>query len=201
MKNIVLFDMDGTLTPARKPMGHDMFDALSLLAQYADIGIVSGSPFEYIREQCSQIFENCNELWLNDVVVMPCNGTQKYIWENGRWEKVFSLDMRQEIGEEVYGLLMRELILEQHVCSMHHEDMGFSLAGHFISYRDSMVNWSPIGRAATHADRDKFVKADQIFKIRDLTVEKLNKNPVLTSKLNIALGGHTSVDIYPIGRS
>jgi hydroxymethylpyrimidine pyrophosphatase-like HAD family hydrolase len=49
MKNIVLFDMDGTLTEPRKNLDNSMLDAISLLAQYADIGIVSGSPMEYIR--------------------------------------------------------------------------------------------------------------------------------------------------------
>ena len=43
--------MDGTLTEARKPFDRDLFPVLSKLANVSDIGIVSGSDYEYIKEQ------------------------------------------------------------------------------------------------------------------------------------------------------
>ena len=68
MKNIVLFDMDGTLTPARKEMPQEILDALLVLLQYADIGIVSGSPFEYIKDQCNILFKESDESLLRDLL-------------------------------------------------------------------------------------------------------------------------------------
>ena len=58
MKKIVLFDMDGTLTPARKKMQWSMVDALADLQQAgAEIGIVTGSDLDYVRQQCDIIFD------------------------------------------------------------------------------------------------------------------------------------------------
>ena len=49
MKKIVLFDMDGTLTPARQPITWDMIRKLIDLQKSGfEIGIVTGSDLEYI---------------------------------------------------------------------------------------------------------------------------------------------------------
>ena len=45
---IILFDMDGTLTYPRKPFDQALTPSLINLAQYADIGIVTGSDLDYV---------------------------------------------------------------------------------------------------------------------------------------------------------
>ena len=199
MKNVVLFDMDGTLTPARKEMPVEMLDALLLLLQYADVGIVSGSPFEYIEQQCQLLFGQPNENSLNDLLILPCNGTQKYSYRGDTWNKDSSLDMRQYIGEDVHQTLMHSLIQKQYICSLLSKSYGYPLTGHHISYRGSMVNWSPVGRNANHKDRENFVAADEKFAIRQDALEKLLTTPTLTQSLSFSLGGSTSIDIYPHG--
>ena len=191
--------MDGTLTEPRKNLDNSMLDAISLLAQYADIGIVSGSPMEYIQEQCGLIFNNFNERWLQDLTIMPCNGTQKYTWSNDRWHPQTLLDMRGHIGEKTFNLLMVELIEAQYLCSLTSAHYGYKMTGHHISYRDSMVNWSPIGRNANSEDRELFTTADIKHNIRTKSFNKLIKREELTEKLAFSLGGSTSIDIYPHG--
>ena len=134
MKNVVLFDMDGTLTPARKEMSRDILDALLLLLEYADIGIVSGSPFEYIQQQCRLLFEVTNHAALGDLLILPCNGTQKYAWKNEKWEREFSLEMRDFVGEEVYDHTLHSLLERQYICSLTSNAHRYPLTGHFISY-------------------------------------------------------------------
>lgn len=199
MKNVVLFDMDGTLTPPRKSMNQEMVDALGLLSNYASIGIVSGSPFEYIREQCGYMFNHYNELWLRDLIIMPCNGTQKYVWENEKWEKVFSLDMREFIGKDLYRSLINELTAQQYHYALSSYAHDHVLTGNFISYRGSMVNWCPVGRDANHVDRDLFCKTDKEMNIRINACEKLIGTKKLADKLTFSIGGNTSIDIYPHG--
>ena len=63
MKRIVLFDMDGTLTPARKVMEHSTFAALKSLHKNGyEIGIVTGSGMDYIKEQGNLIKVRENQL-------------------------------------------------------------------------------------------------------------------------------------------
>ena len=59
MKKIVLFDMDGTLTPARQSMNKDVVDKLQELQEAGfEIGIVTGSDMDYVEQQCSVLFDN-----------------------------------------------------------------------------------------------------------------------------------------------
>ncbi len=49
MKKVVLFDMDGTLTPPRKKMQWDVIDVLTDLQKHCEIGIVTGSDIDYVQ--------------------------------------------------------------------------------------------------------------------------------------------------------
>ena len=54
-------------------------------------------------QQCKSLFSK-NEDYSN-FFILPCNGTQKYIWdakewETGSWKKVFGLNMREHLGEK-----------------------------------------------------------------------------------------------------
>ena len=62
MKNVVLFDMDGTLTLPRKQIAWTTVIALRELQEHADVGIVSGSPYEYIQQQMSMAWKEINSM-------------------------------------------------------------------------------------------------------------------------------------------
>ena len=58
MKEIILFDMDGTLTPARQKMDINMEMRLHEAQRKGfDIGIITGSDMNYVRHQCSRLFD------------------------------------------------------------------------------------------------------------------------------------------------
>ena len=52
---LVLFDVDGTLTEARRPIQKEMMRALRELARHAEIGFVTGSGVEYIKGDLSSL--------------------------------------------------------------------------------------------------------------------------------------------------
>ena len=57
-KHIVLFDMDGTLTPARQKIDWDIVEALIKLQRLNwDVGIISGSDLHYIYQQCDKLLD------------------------------------------------------------------------------------------------------------------------------------------------
>ena len=59
---VFLFDMDGTITPARKLIENDMILFLRELTEHAYVGIVSGSPYSYIFEQLTPVFKEKKEM-------------------------------------------------------------------------------------------------------------------------------------------
>ena len=187
MKKIILIDMDGTITPARKAIEPSMVTQLNevLLAGFK-IAVVSGSSYEYILEQ----LQDWDLVWHKDVYIMPCNGTQCYHME----EEIYSLDMRKAIGDDSFKGLLTVLFNEMSLL----ERAEFPFTGDHVSYRGSTLNFCPVGRNATDAERALFKIWDAENKYRKTLAEKLSNSP-LSSIFKFKLGGHTSIDIYPIG--
>lgn len=195
--------MDGTLTPARMPIDDKMIDAIVELSNCADIGIVSGSPIEYIAQQCQKLFLD-PRISPDKIKIMPCNGTKEYEFlRHVEPEMVLKseVSMRETIGQSVY----KEIVV---ACSLAHKKymtgnnpIEFPLSGNFISYRGSLLNFCPPGRDATDEDRKKFAIVDKKYNIRKSLLKNIRdylkeKN---IKRISCALGGNTSIDIYPTG--
>ena len=64
MKNIFIFDMDGTLTPSRRKMTKDFEEFYSNWAENHTFFLVSGSNLEKIKEQVPEYILNLSEGFL-----------------------------------------------------------------------------------------------------------------------------------------
>jgi len=198
MKKIVLFDMDGTLTPARKAMERSVLDMLKGLHECGyEIGIVTGSGMDYIKEQCTIMFEDFN-FDHDKLYYFPHNGT-KYIRYEANLEKViYNMSMEKELGKVkykniIYHLIENQLRIKRKVYSRH-----IPLTGNFIDCRGSMINWCPIGRNASHDERTVWKTLDVKHNIRASLLDAYFRSP-LYENVDVKLGGSTSFDIYPRG--
>ena len=195
--------MDGTITPVRKKIESDVIGALIDLSKYSDIGIVTGSGMDYLVDQCEEIWSKGSGFNPSLLSLLPCNGTKSYKWCSilNKWNSVSSQDMSEHMGKEIFRKLIKTLISLQNDVATSEVFEEVPLIGHFISYRGSMVNWCPMGRDASFSYREDFVKIDRSKNVRTQLVAMLNSR---MSSLNInnitaALGGNTSIDIYPDG--
>tara|TARA_R110000823_G_scaffold17936_1_gene56076 strand:+ start:302 stop:1099 length:798 start_codon:yes stop_codon:yes gene_type:complete len=198
MKNnkIVLFDMDGTLTLPREKIQHDMIRSLRDLSLSTKIGIVTGSDFEYVMQQCGDMFD-LSGVPVNRIDIFPCNGTKHYKWANNKFNKVSEVDMIEKISLAKYKMLLQTLLSFQLMITLKH-DVPYT--GTFFDYRGSTINWCPIGRSADKKERKAWVAEDEKYKIRNYFMKEVTK--FFKEKdidLKIALGGSTSFDIYPTG--
>ena len=197
--DIVLFDMDGTLTPPRELFDQNLLKPLRELSSFATIGIVSGSDYDYIFEQMKYVIRK-TEIKYN-LHLLPCNGTKWYKPPHSNevsHDLVHEVDMRENLGEKIYKRLVADILSLQ----CHITDYDIPLAGEFIQYRGSMVNWCPIGRSANSEDRKRFVKVDKRMNLRQEFLKKLQRSLLLHGYdkfVTCSLGGDTSFDIYPIG--
>ena len=189
--------MDGTLTPPRKRIKSDMIQALKRLSAFARIGIISGSDFEYIVEQCNAMFDvGC--VSTNDVDILPCNGTKLIRWGGDRYEIQHDMDMIKEIGDITYKNILTKIFECQAEITRLYPDLPFT--GTFVQYRGSLLNWCPIGRDATFEQREAWKKWDIEWSIRYIYAEELKKYIAKTGiPVTVTLGGDTSFDIYPVG--
>ena len=201
MKNIVLFDMDGTLTEPRKVIESDIIPALRELCKITEIGIVTGSDYDYVRQQIGTLLEN-TELRYR-IHILPCNGTKYYPppnIANKEYQIAHQVNIREELGESNFRAIIRYLLQRQHLLFVY----DLPVTGHHINYRGSLINWCPIGRNANDNDRKKFIEFDtktsntfredeingfQVRIMRDMNIDNIV----------IKMGGDTSFDIFPKG--
>ena len=202
IKKIVLFDMDGTLTEPREKFNTFLIKSLENITNKAHIGIVTGSDYDYLIEQMAPLLQSKLRTTIH---LLPCNGTKYYPppkqYEND-YKLVHSLNMKEKLGESDFKKLMMILINKQ--ANLDLNNISIPLTGHFISYRNSMINWCPIGRNATNTERKVFVEYDssRAPSYRSIILSSLKETLALAGlmdKLVVKLGGSTSFDIYPIG--
>ena len=200
MKHIVLYDMDGTLTPPREPLEESLIPALELLSEVAEIGIVTGSDFNYLKQQIGSLLDH--SIIRKKLHLLPCNGTKHYYPPSNNYEEhklIHEANMIENLGRRKFTQLMLLLIEQQ----ANFSNERFPLTGHFIDYRGSTINWCPIGRNAQAEDRQFFVDYDNSFSptLREVYLGRLRHyaNLQRIDGLTIKLGGDTSFDIFPDG--
>lgn len=163
LKNtICLFDVDGTLTPARRSVSAEMLNLLARLRQKCAIGFVGGSDLVKQQEQ----------LGTPDVAVTTLfdfcfaeNGLTAY--KNG--EQLPSNSFIRWLGEAQY----KELVS---FCLHYVADLDIPVKrGTFVEFRNGMVNVSPIGRNASIQERNDYEKYDKEHHVREKFVEKLRE--------------------------
>ena len=199
MNRVVLFDMDGTLTEPRQQFERSLLgNSLLELSQYSTIGIVTGSDEDYLFEQMGDFLSKSSCRY--NIHLLPCNGTKLLTPPESSRENhnlVHEVSMEEHLGVDNYHKIIKEIISEQSEISE-----NIPLTGHFVNCRGSMINWCPIGRNATTAQRDKFIQIDKKSGIRKeilLTLREELSWLGMEELVTVKLGGDTSFDIYPKG--
>lgn len=179
---LVLFDVDGTLTPARLTISDEMKQTLEALRKKVVIGFVGGSDLSKQVEQLGpnvlQDFDYC----------FSENGLTAY--KLGK--ELASQSFIQWIGDEKYNKLVKFIL-------RYLSDIDIPVRrGTFIEFRNGMINVSPVGRNASTQERNEFEKFDLEHKIREKLVAALKEN-FSDYGLTYSIGGQISFDVFPTG--
>lgn len=190
---LILFDVDGTLTPARKVIESDMLECLNKLNKISNlhIGFVGGSD---LKKQIEQLQDKNFHLFkwrFSENGLLGFNNN----------ECIHKRSFVEELGEKHFNELINIclFVLSSLVCPVKR--------GTFIEYRNGMINVSPVGRACNQEEREQFEKYDTEHKVREKMIrlirEKWEKY-IVDNKLDIinlqySIGGQISVDIFPNG--
>tara|TARA_R100001460_G_scaffold17394_2_gene37537 strand:- start:118 stop:873 length:756 start_codon:yes stop_codon:yes gene_type:complete len=187
----LIFDMDGTLTPATQKISKEMIQALENIPNGFRKYLVTGSDMSKVLNQLPETF-----LLENFSKVFTCNGTRVY--------NTF-LDLDDETKPLEPELIHKiELIdhysqadinhLVSRLLSIASESHTKYKTGTFIEWRGSQINFSVIGRNCSLEQRDDYVKWDKKSNERKKIVEKL-KDEFQGWGLGFNLGGQISIDI------
>ncbi|KAF9940523.1 Phosphomannomutase [Mortierella alpina] len=179
---ICLFDVDGTLTPARLEITKAMEQTLVELRKKCVVGFVGGSD---LSKQVEQLGPNVLQ---NFDYCFSENGLTAY--KNG--EQLASQSFIGYLGEDRYKKLVNFVL-------RYIADMDIPVKrGTFIEFRNGMINISPVGRNCSHPERNEFEKFDLEHKLREKFVAAL-KNEFPDYGLTYSIGGQISFDVFPVG--
>ncbi|KHN96313.1 phosphomannomutase [Metarhizium album ARSEF 1941] len=184
---ICLFDVDGTLTPARLDASPEMLATLAALRQKCAIGFVGGSDLAKQQEQIGRPAGNVPVTALFDFCFAE-NGLTAY----KLGQELPSNSFIRWIGEDQYKQLVNFIL---HYLA----DLDVPVKrGTFVEFRNGMINVSPVGRNASTQERNDFEAFDRSAGVRRAFVQALrDRFPDLG--LTYSIGGQISFDVFPAG--
>ncbi|CAK7906277.1 phosphomannomutase [[Candida] anglica] len=181
-KILVLFDVDGTLTPARLVISDEMRQTLKKLREKVVIGFVGGSDLAKQVEQLGPTVLDDFDYCFSE------NGLTAY--KLGK--ELASQSFIGWIGNEKYNKLVKFVL-------RYLSEIDIPIrTGTFIEFRNGMINISPVGRNASTEQRNEFEKYDKEHKIRETLVNVLKEN-FADYGLTYSIGGQISFDVFPTG--
>ena len=184
-KTLLLFDIDGTLTEARKSIKENMIECLKKVSSYEDIDIatVGGSDLPKAKEQLKSAID-----------------LLKFVFtENG----LVYLDEKKELHKvnKISNFLVYDKLKEfVNFCLKYISELDIPVkTGTFVELRTGLINVSPIGRNCSQEERDAFVIYNKEHHILEQFRETLVKNFSEKFGLEISIGGQISFDVFPVG--
>jgi len=187
----LVFDMDGTLTKARRPISGDVAEALRQVKPSYKLHIVTGSDVHKVEEQLSvplmlELFEN----------VCCCNGTA-----------VYHTNLDPDVEDApLQPMLIHKANLLDHYSQADMNHLTAELlkvaanthtkykTGTFVEWRGSQINFSIIGRNCSLEQREDYVEWDKNSNERERVVENLQAQ-FKGWGLSFSVGGQISIDI------
>lgn len=181
---LILFDVDGTLTPARKVIEPDFEDFLySKIKPRATLGVVGGSDMMKVLEQL-----NGDRVLKEFDYVFPENG-------------LVHIEKGVEVGKQSIVKYLGEDVMKRFInfCLRYIADLDIPVKrGTFIDFRNGMINVCPIGRQCTYEERLEFHDYDNKHLVRQKMIEAM-KQEFADVDLQFSIGGQISVDAFPNG--
>ena len=183
MKDLVAFDLDGTLAESKQPLKETMGEALADLLGVANVAVISGGDWPQFEKQVASRLPSradLKKLWL-----MPTTGTKLYTHMGEGWTAVYAELFDEETKQDILAAFDAAL-----------EATGFKPEktwGERIEDRGSQITFSALGQEAPLEQKEKW---DPDFAKRKVIQADLRTR---LPDLSINMGGSTSIDITQKG--
>lgn len=184
-KELIIFDLDGTLAVSKSAIEADMAGLIcDLLNTYA-VAVISGGKLAQMTDQyvshipCREHFDR--------LFLLPTSGAQCYMWHNNEWQQQYAYTLSDEEKKRIFDALVhvRTEMGDNFFDSVPFEEQAED--------RDTQVTFSALGQ---HARHDIKALWDPDRTKRKAMQEKLQN---IIPEFEIRIGGLTSIDITKPG--
>jgi HAD superfamily hydrolase (TIGR01484 family) len=182
MKQLIVFDLDGTLAESKSSLDAEMAALLNALLDIVKVAVISGGAWPQFE---SQLLANlAQDARLNSLYLLPTCGTKFYKYESD-WKLLYSEDFTSDEKRKIISSLQQVM-----------EETGFKpdrTWGEIIEDRGSQITFSALGQQAPVEAKKTW---DPDFTKRKQMKTLLDK---LIPDYSVRMGGSTSVDITKAG--
>ncbi len=182
MKDLIIFDLDGTLAESKSPLDAEMSALFGRLLKAVKIAVISGGAWPQFEKQV--LAKLPPDARLEALSILPTCGTKFYSYD-GRWNKLYAEDFTNQQKAKIIAALKSTL-----------ETSGFKTEKHWgevIEDRGSQITLSALGQDAPLAQKKTW---DPDFTKRIIIKPLLEK---LIPEFSVQLGGATSIDVTKRG--
>lgn len=172
---IYVFDMDGTLTPARKTMTEDFANSFLHWQKVNKTFIATGSDFAKVEEQMPKDV-------INAFTGIYC-AMGNALWQKGKYTYLRDIKPEQEMLEDLE-------------CFRKNTKYPHSLFDNYIEKRTGALNFCVLGRNCPYEERERYTAWDKENGERKSIQEYLAKK---YPEYDFSLGGNISIDIVKKG--
>jgi hypothetical protein len=191
-KDLIVFDLDGTLTPSKSNLEPDMARMLESLLQRKKVAVIGGGNYRQFRKQFLGSF-HCARKLLPNLFLFPTTATAFYRY-NGGWKNVYELKIPKRDREKVMQAF-RDVFRE----------IGYAppkkIYGKVIEDRGSQVTFSALGQDVVARLGKRGLALKEKWR-RENTPLKLKMAKLLAKKLprlEVRPAAFTSIDITKRG--
>ena len=181
---LIVFDLDKTLTESRGGLDKEMSDLLCQLIAKKYVAVISGAAFAQFQKQlldflpCSQCFDN--------LYIAPLSGGGLYSFQNGGWKKLYEIMLDQTEKQKIMDAFSKAF-----------EETEFrppqKIYGVLIEDRGGQITFSALGNEAPRELKEQW---DPNHQKRAKIKQSLEK---YLPDYTIEIGGLTSIDVRPKG--
>ncbi len=191
-KELIVFDLDGTLVQTKSPMDEEMTSLFSKLLEVKKVAVIGGGKYQVFQELFVKHLKVSKKL-LEKLFLFPTTGTAFYHYQSG-WKKNYALTLTEaEVAKitKAFGEVFVEI-------GYKHPEKTY---GKLIENRDSQVSFSVFGQDLVKvlgpkgvAMKEEWLKNNLKLKMRiaKLVGQKL-------PKFEVKAAGFTTIDVTKRG--
>jgi HAD superfamily hydrolase (TIGR01484 family) len=181
--DLIVFDIDGTLTRSKLPLDVEMSTLLCELLGKFKVGIISGAAFGQFQRQILDCL-TCMEDRLNNLYLLPTDGTI-FCYDN-HWQCESDAPFSEKEKQRIKMAF-------KHIFEAVGLDHPTQVYGDLIEDRGAQLNFSAFGQDAPIELKEGW-DPDNVIRMR--MVEVLKRT---ISDFSIRIGGTTSIEITKFG--
>jgi HAD superfamily hydrolase (TIGR01484 family) len=183
-KDLIVFDLDGTLTPSKSSVQPDMARVLAALLAQKKVAVIGGGKYSQFKKQLVLHLRVTPEL-LRNLFLFPTVGTSFYRYHHG-WKPVYEKSFPLREKKKIKAALKTALK------TIHYQSPQ-RLWGRTTEDRHTQITFSALGQRAPLKAKEKWNKKSDI---RTPLIKELRR---LLPECSVHQGGLTSVDITEKG--